>query len=155
MRARNLQDDEAQRSALEGSVVAAHKRVVRAEADAAVAQQQGAAERATAQSLRAELGDNERKWQNEVAARLAAHERLSEAEAQLNEARKAERGAVAAAERGWQAQQGLLKQAAAQQQRLGNVALLKVRVPPRACVLNLIMLLTKSPHHQMVNLPLV
>ena len=135
--------------------MAAHKRVVRAEADAAVAQQQGAAERATAQALRAELGDNERKWQDEVEARLAAQELLSQAEAQLKEARKAERGAVAAAERGWQAQQGLLKQAAAQQQRLGNVAFLEVRIPLRARVLQLNVRLTKSLCEQLLDLPVV
>jgi hypothetical protein len=122
-----LQDSKEERAALESSVVAAHKRVVRAEADASVAKQDAAAERATAQALRGELAVNEQQWKQEVATRLSLQEQLGALEQQLDEARKAERKAVTAAEHGWQAQQALLKQAAAQQQRLGNVARLHVR----------------------------
>jgi hypothetical protein len=125
-----LQEAQEQVKALEGSMVEAHKRVMRACADMALAQQQAQVDRLHAQTLQVELNENTVTWQQEVVLRLEMEEECRRQATRIEQAIQNERAAVAAAEEGLQAHEGLVKQARLQQKRLGMLAHLKVR--PRA-----------------------
>jgi hypothetical protein len=125
-----LQETQEQVNALEGSMVEAHKRVMRACADMAIAQQQAQVERLHAQALQVELKENTETWQREVVLRLEMEEECRRQATRMEQAVQNERAAVQAAEEGLQAHEGLVKQARLQQKRLGMLAHLKVR--PRA-----------------------
>jgi hypothetical protein len=95
---------------LELSVVAAHKRIVRAEGEANLSREELRSQNLAVAGLQAELGDSVARWEQETLQRMQAEDRARALEKKAHQALANEAAALRAVDEGLAAQQVLLQQ---------------------------------------------